>query len=152
MKLKILKFESYLKTIKNSVGSKIFRTCYVTDGRKKFDVYKNGEVSCAFFVSGILLLFKLIDRPHATVKTTIEKMNQKGWKRRRNSRPKPGDIIIWEKMLHGNNKMHQHIGFYINNNKAVSNCFKKRTPKMHHYKYGGKRKIVTAYYWPSFNN
>ena len=45
-----LVFDTYVAVINNSVGSKLFQTYYVSAGKKKVDVMRGGELSCAFFV------------------------------------------------------------------------------------------------------
>lgn len=154
MKLKKLEFESYLKIIKNSVGANVWRNYYVLEGNKKIDVYNDGQYSCAFFVSSILALFKLIDAPHAIVKTTKKALTKKGWRTRNNLKPKPGDILIWELIDHNDNDFHEHIGFYLGNKKAISNHPTKRVPVSHNYERDNitnkKRAITAIYYWPKF--
>jgi len=148
MKLKKLKFESYIKIIKNSVGAKVWRNFYVSDGKRKFDLYENGNLSCAFFVSSILMWFELIDASHATVDSTVKAMVKKGWKKRRTARPRLGDVIVWEKIKYDNGDWHKHIGFYMGNSKAISHRDNKRVPIVHDYKYNGKRKIIGVFFWP----
>jgi hypothetical protein len=156
MKLTILKYESYLKTIKNSVGAKIFRNTYVTDGQKKFDLYDDGRYSCAFFVTTILLMFQLIDAPYARVESAVKNMKKSGWQKRKKKKPRPGDVIIWELAEHDDHDFHEHIGFYIGSNQAISTSRKARTQVRHHCQKdaitGQPRKITAIYYWPRFNN
>lgn len=130
--------DSYLAMIKNSVGARMFKNFYCFK-KKKIDVLKNGRLSCAFYVSSILKLFNLISRPHPTVKSTIKDMQANGWEKIKT--PKVGAVLRWEKQ-----KGHEHLGFYIGNQKAVSNSSQKGVPVIHHWTYNGKRKII-AIYW-----
>ena len=50
--------DSYIAIIKNSVGSQLFRNLYAKVNGKKIDITENGKLSCAFYVSSVLLLFK----------------------------------------------------------------------------------------------
>ena len=50
---------------------------------------------------------------------------------------KPGNVLVWEEKLE-----HQHIGFYLGKDKAISNSSEKRLPIIHDYKYNNKRKII----------
>ncbi len=132
-------FDSYLAFIKNSVGSNLFRNVFAkVNGRKK-DIANNGELSCAFFTSSILCLFQLIKNVHATVGSTIKDLKKSGWQEIK--KPKIGSVLIWSK-----NNQHRHIGFYLGDNKAISNGKEKGQPIIHHWTYDGERKIE-AIYW-----
>lgn len=146
--MKLLIYESYLKMIKNSVGTKMFRNLYLEQGNRKIDVIKNGELSCAFFVSNILLMFGLISKGHVTVESTTKDMIKSGWKKASLVKAKPGDVIIWEEKTFPNDKPHFHNGFYIGNKKAVSNNYKKGVPIIHSWNYNTKRKIIAVYTYP----
>lgn len=136
--MKFLLKESYLKIIKNSLGSKIFRNLYFNINGKKTDILKNGDLSCAFFVSWILKNFELIKQTHATVNGTIKDMKKSGWHKIK--KPKVGAVLVWEEKYFKNGK-HKHIGFYIGNNKAISNSFKRKGPIIHHWTFGVKNGI-----------
>ncbi len=150
--VKLLKLENYLHSVKNSVDSKQFQILKaLVDGKEK-NLVKNGDLSCAYFVSAILLLENLIKERHATVNGTIRDMRDFGWKKI--SKPKIGCVLIWEKMEQGQNGSHEHIGFYIGEEKAVSNSSRFRVPKKHHWTFGldqnnkPKRKIISMYWHP----
>ena len=146
--MKILLFDSYLKMIKNSVGTKMFRNLYL----EKKDITKNGRLSCAFFVSNILKIWGLISEGHANVSSTIKDMLKNNWKKISKNKIKPGDVIIWEKVKDINGKLHFHNGFYIGNKKAVSNDSKKGLPIIHSWDYNGKRKIIVVYTHPKLKS
>ncbi|HZX00868.1 MAG TPA: hypothetical protein VFE87_00495 [Candidatus Paceibacterota bacterium] len=137
--MKPLIFETYISVIKNSVGSKSFRNFYVFDGRKKIDIAKNGDLSCAWFVSIVLNLFDLIDAPHLTVKRVERELKASGW--REISKPKPGAIIIWGPASSGKEMLHRHIGFYVGSNKAISNDSQKGYPAIHDWKFRKARSL-----------
>lgn len=137
-------FDTYISVIQSSVGSKMFQHLYMTVDGKKRDILRGGELSCAFFVSSILLMFALIGERHATVAGTVAAIEKYGWKKIK--RPKVGAILVWEEK-----KEHKHIGFYIGDNKAISNSPTKKVPASHHFTFGTlegvpKRKIE-AIYW-----
>ncbi len=136
-------YKTYLAAVKNSIGSKTFRNFWVVDGKKKFDAMRNGELSCAFFVSGILTMFGLIERIHGTVASTISDLEKSGWQKVR--RPRIGSILVWEKQLFGIEE-HSHIGFYIGGSRAISNNVRKGFPARHNWQFDGKRKVI-AIYW-----
>ncbi len=147
-KVTLLVKDSYLAYIKNSVGSNAFRNLYAKVGKSKKDILRDGDLSCAFFVSAMLIQFALIEKPHATVEGLERDIKKSGWKKIK--RPKIGSIIFWRKGLQKGEE-HRHVGFYIGKNKAVSNSDKKRQPANHHYtfgKVGGKAKRkMDSIYW-----
>lgn len=145
---KINLFESYLAMIKGSVGTNMFRHLYLKINGKDVDVMENGGVSCSSYMSNILYLWGLVKDSHAKTEHTIKDMEESGWYKIKS--PKIGCVIQWENAFA--KRMYPHIGFYIGNEKAISNDSNKTgTPIIHHYTYGKvngkpKRKIV-AYYW-----
>lgn len=148
-------FDTYIAVVKNSVGSKMFRNSYAKVGDKKTDIMENGNVSCAWFASSLLYLFKLIKDVHATVDGTVRDLEQSGW--RKIAEPKVGSVLVWEKMDFGNKNFHKHIGFYIGDNKAISaSSSKKGQPAIHHWTYGKKgnnpaRKIESIFHNKKLN-
>jgi hypothetical protein len=133
------KRKTLLKLIENSVGTKLFRNNYFfVDGKNK-DIVKDGKLSCAFYVSSILYLLKLIKDIHTTVKGTIKDMEESGWYKI--EKPKKGAVILYEPGKDG----HYHLGFYWSKNRAVSNVSSKKSPNSHPLNYQ-KRKILAFYY------
>lgn len=139
-------FDTYLAVIKNSLGSKLFRNFYAKVNGKRADIMRNGELSCAFHVSSILVLFQFVKGVHATVDSTVKDLQRSGWKVIK--RPKIGSVLVWEKIDFGNRDIHKHIGFYIGNNKAVSNSFKRGYPVIHSWNFGAKRKVDLMFWYP----
>lgn len=143
IKVEPLQFKSYLTVIKNSVNSNQFRNFFAkVDGVEK-DILNDGEFSCAFFASSILLLFKQIKEPHMTVVGLIKDLKESGWDEIDN--PTLGSVLVWQDKQAGDGSLHKHIGFYVGNNLAVSNGEAKKSPQFHHYTFGqegeGYRKI-----------
>lgn len=135
---KILDYQNYLKTIKTSEGSKMFRNFYVLNDGKKRDILENGKLSCARYVSSILKLFDLISETHATVNGTTKDMLKNEWKPTK--KLIPGNILIWEEKEGCDGALHQHLGFYLGTNKAISHRDEKCLPVIHHYTYGKNKK------------
>ena len=131
--------KSLFVLIKNSLGTKLFRSVYFFIDNKSKDIYKKGKLSCAFYVSTILKIIGLVKDIHATVQGLIKDMENSGWYK--TNYLKKGAIIIWDKNKAG----HLHVGFYLGNNKAVSNSSLKRTPTIHLLNYQG-RKIIDIYF------
>ncbi len=126
--------DSYLKMIENSLGTRLFQNFYIYNGKNKKDGVKDGELSCAFFVSFILNNFDLINKSHLTVKSTIGDMQESGWIKIK--KPRKGAVIVWKKKLYPDGKTHSHIGFYVGNRQAISNSQSRRTPVRHYFTFG----------------
>ena len=124
----------------------MFQRLYVLENNKKKDIFKNGQLSCAYYLSSILKIFDLISQPHATVKSTINDMRQSGWQPTK--KLKPGNVLVWEEKKFSDGTIHQHLGFYLGQDKAISHRLEKKMPVVHHFTYGQtednqpKRKII----------
>lgn len=144
-----MKLKNFLLHFQNSIGSQLFRNYFVEDK----DVLENGDLSCAYYVSSILVLHGLIDRPHFTVPGTLYSMEKAGWTQINHL--KKGCIVVWGS-VHQNGADHKHLGVYIGDQQAISNRSSLGMPGEHplHYsgldKDGNKKKApVLAYYWHS---
>jgi hypothetical protein len=135
--------ESYLAFINNSVGTKAYRTFMVKKDGRKFDILKNGDLSCAFFVSSVLYLCQRVSKPSFTVAGTVKRMMKRGAKRVPLNKLKPGDVLVWLPREEKTGS-HNHIGFYVGGNQAVSNNDKKKAVIKHDFEFNGKRKIEFA--------
>jgi len=134
--VKVILNESYIQTIKNSVGSNLFRNLFAYVNGKKKDILEDGIRSCAIHTSSLLYIFKLITDTHATVKGTVADLIKSGWTEIK--RPKKGAILVWEAQKFGGRYAHKHMGFYIGKNEAISNSSKERRPTLHHWTFGMK--------------
>ena len=137
-----------IEVIRNSNGSRMFRSYFDENG---VDVLKNGDLSCAFYVTSVLLMFDLIDRTHFRVDGTIYAMESAGWREIQHARP--GCVVIWNPIVQ-NGQSHFHIGFYIGDGQAVSNRSSQGTIGEHPFHYSGldkdhKKKKATIHklYW-----
>jgi len=147
---KILIYDSYLQMIKNAVGTKMFCNLYLQSGKKKIDITENGELSCAFFVSNILLIWGLISKGHATIKSTRKDMEKNNWKEIPLAKIKPGDVVVWEEKKTRNNRICSHIGFYIGKEEAISHSDGVKAISLHHWTYNNQRNIVAVYRYNKF--
>lgn len=141
-----LYFDSYLQLIHNSLGSNMFRNLYVhTSERGDFDALDDGNNSCAFYVSSILVLFKKLGDIHGTIEGTLKDLQASGWVEV--ARPQPGDVLVWEARKFDNDaKKHKHIGFSIGNGQAVSMSWSEKVPIEHGENFGpDKRKIIQIF-------
>lgn len=148
MKTKVKQFDTYLATIKNSIGSQIFKNLYFEVENEKKDITEDGWLSCAFYVSSILYLSKYIKNIHATVSGTITDLEDSGWKQV--DEPEMGSILIWVKK-NGANR-HRHIGFYVGNKEAISNDSNLKYPIKHNWKYNDNRELEMILWNPKIKN
>ncbi|MBI2278550.1 MAG: hypothetical protein HYU81_00595 [Candidatus Brennerbacteria bacterium] len=146
--VRLIFLDSYLTAIKNSVGANIFKTLWAEVDGQTEDILEGGKLSCASFVSGILAWFGLIKERHATVAGTVRDMQASGWEVI--PEPRPGCVLHWEKMKE--NGEHEHLGFYLGHDAAVSNSRTARTPIEHHWTYDGGRRVVAIYWHPRLNS
>ncbi len=150
MSTKLLVFKTYIQNINKSVDSQIFQNLYAeVDGQEK-DILNGGELSCAYFVSHMLLMFGLIKEGHATVTGTVRDLLDSGWEEI--SDPREGAVLVWEASVEAEDgSVHDHIGVYVDEDQAISNSTTKKTPQKHFWTFAkdgeeGYRK-VTGIYW-----
>lgn len=148
-KVSLVIFNTYLAMIKNSVEARIFRNAYFKIHGKKEDVLRDGDLSCAYFVSIILLIFKLIGDAHTTVIGTEKDMVEFGWQKIK--KPKIGSVLIWQSKIGESGEPHRHIGFYIGNEQAISNSDKTKSPQIHNWQYDSKRSVEAIYWHKKLN-
>jgi hypothetical protein len=112
---------SYLAAVHDSVGSRMFRHLYALDEQgKRSDILQDGRLGCAYYVAFILYHFQLVKQPHATVASTVKDMEESGWTIV--EAPEIGDVLLWEPSVeHVEDESHEHLGFYVGNERAVSN-------------------------------
>jgi hypothetical protein len=134
--------ETYIRAIRNSIGTKMFRSFYLSSDSKTFDATRDGELSCAFYVSSLLVIFQLIERIHGTIGATVIDLEASGWSKV--EQPTPGSVIVWE-AVQNDKDSNEHIGFYIGNNKAVSNSSTKHKVVMHSWTYDDARQVKAIY-------
>ena len=145
-----MKLENFLLSFRNSIGSQIFRSYLDKNGN---DVLKDGDLSCAYYISSMLLLHGLIDKPHFTVQGTLKAMKEAGWQNIKT--PKIGSIVVWGS-VHQNGADHKHLGLYIGEQQAISNRSSLGMPGEHPLHYSGldkdgmkKKAPVLEVYWHS---
>ncbi|HSX35305.1 MAG TPA: hypothetical protein VLH84_00020 [Patescibacteria group bacterium] len=131
-----------MQLIRNSVGTNTYRNFYVrTEGQGEFDSLRDGVDSCAFFVSAVLVLFRKLEGVHGTVARTVQDLERSGWVEV--SEPTPGDVLVWEAGPPSSENPKEHIGFYIDEGKAISNSSTKRTPIEHDIHFGDENRKIT---------
>ncbi len=142
---------TYLAMIRGSVQSRAYQHLYASVDGVPQDIVKGGAYACAFFVCHILLWFSLIQEPHSTVQGTLRDLRASGWEE--TSAPEPGDVIMWE-VAQEAGEPHEHIGFFLGDDRAISNSTSQACPLEHHLTYGAHedgspaRDIVAFYTHP----
>lgn len=132
--IEILKYETLVRSIENSVDTKLFNSLMVRykDSGTIADILNDGEYSCAFFVSSLLTLFEAIEKPHATVanlkKTIVEDPK---WSEVERALAKPGDVVFYEKTVFDNGSAHEHVGFVVDTDSAVSTDYRQKNVARH---------------------
>jgi hypothetical protein len=148
-----MKKENFLLSVRNSIGSQLFRSYLDKEGS---DVLKDGDLSCAYYMSSIMLLHGLIDRVHFTVPGTIEAMESNGWYKIQTL--KVGCVVVWGS-VHQNGADHKHLGVYVGEGQAISNRSSLGMPGEHALHYSGldkdgtkkKAPILNMYWHSAFN-
>ena len=138
--------DSYLALIKNSIGANFWRNFYIKEKGKKKDVLEEGTLSCAFFVSTVLVIFELVNKVHFTVVGTLKEMEDSGWYKIK--KPKLGSVLVWEEKFDQN----KHVGFFMGDNSAISNRSSLHKPGRHHFTFGQKKdgqpvRKIEKIYW-----
>lgn len=138
--------DNFLNSIKASVGSNLFRNLYVKNKQtgEDIDVLDDGELSCAYFVSVIAYMHGLIDSPHATVSTTLKKLEESGWTK--TSEPSVGAVIHWPER-----NGHEHVGFVVSQTESVNNDYEVRTPQLRGLTMKDGREPVGYYVHPEIS-
>jgi hypothetical protein len=135
-----LYFKSYMQVIRNSIGTNLFRNLYVhTDEKGDFDALGDGDNSCAFFVSAILVIFKKLHGIHGTVESTIKDLRESGWVAV--EKPEQGDVVVWEAQQFKDG-LRKHIGFSLGNGRSVSTSWSKKTPIEHDEHFGEDNRAI----------
>lgn len=120
--------------IENSIGSRLFSSLFVTfeDGGDTADILNDGELSCAFFVSSLLTLAGVMEKPCATVKKLTELItNDPLWVRVEEADATVGDVVIYKKVIFEDETEHAHIGLALNEDEVVSTSYEKKEVVRH---------------------
>jgi len=141
-KLKPFLRDNLLAMVRGSIGSPAYRNMYFGIGGKKIDVLRDGDLSCAVFVTSILKLFSLADGIHTTVAGAQADLKKSGWHKA--AKPKIGSIIVWgPRYFKKSGESHKHIGFYVGKGIAISNISKKKSPGATRSDYRSIEEILT---------
>ncbi|MBI2674456.1 MAG: hypothetical protein HYX22_01840 [Candidatus Yanofskybacteria bacterium] len=161
--MRLLFRKNYLTQIENAAKGEnhMFRNFYVEKESKVGDTLKNGGVSCGVMVSHIIYSFnpllevlgkkQWLRGIHLTVASTEKDLLESGWYEI--DELKPGAVVVWEKKDGSKGEPHNHIGFYVGGDMAVSNDSRGTGfPHKHHYTYNNTRKIEKIYWHDALND
>jgi hypothetical protein len=147
--VKILRKKSYLAMVVNAARGEnhMFRNLWASVDGEVRDINKDGALSCGFFASALLYLNKFIGDMHAGVTGLERDLAASGWTQATELRE--GAVLVWEPRTGGDGTPHLHAGFYIGNDRAVSNGSNTtHMPEEHHATYDGTRKIERIWWHP----
>ncbi|MEX2090564.1 MAG: hypothetical protein WD989_00300 [Candidatus Paceibacterota bacterium] len=155
--MKLLFKKNYLTQIENVAKGEnhLFRNFYVEKGGEIIDSLEDGRNSCAVMVSQVIYSFNSLLEflgkkhwlkfIHLTVASTEKDMKEGGWYEIKEL--KPGAVLIWEKKDGRDGEPHNHIGFFVSDEEAISNSSRGTGfPWKHHITYNGTRKIEKIYW------
>lgn len=148
--VQLLRTKSYLAMVANAARGEnhLFRNLWASVDGEVRDINKNGALACGFFTSAVLYLNKLIGDMHAGVAGLERDLAASGWQQTAELRE--GAVIVWESRPGADGTMHAHAGFYIGNDRAVSNGSNSTLmPEEHHVTYDGVRAIARIWWHPS---
>jgi hypothetical protein len=86
----------------------------------------DGEYSCAFFVSSLLALAGYLPKPNTTVVGLRARLKESSFTEIPADSIEPGDVIFWEKIVFPDGSANEHVGFALDNTRAVSTSYKKK--------------------------
>lgn len=130
----IKQLPTLLYRIEASCGSTQFRRLYAEVDGTEVDILRDGQVSCAVFVSALLVMAELLPKMCATVSGLERQLQANGWQQV--DTVSPGAVIIWEASAQASGEEHLHAGFALSAEEAVSHSDKGRVPEKHHYTFG----------------
>lgn len=139
-------FDNYLAVIKNSVGSTMFRNWYCEVDGVRQEVMRDGNFSCALYVTSILKMFGLVAEIQITVHRAIAELERDGWQKI--AAPRLGAVIVWDakpsnKDMEWHSSLAKHIGFCLDETMAVSHLGETQKPTQHSLTY----RPILGYYW-----
>ena len=147
MSVEVNTYKTYLAMIENSAGTRMFRNVYASVDGEEQEILRDGELACAYFVSGVLRMFDLCNEMHVTVRRLLRDMESSGWIQRKD--PPPGAVVYWKERTYDDGEQHEHIGFLVGDEEAVSTDYRKCEVVRHPLtELNGKREVKAVYWHP----
>lgn len=136
--VEILKKESLVKALENSVGSRLFNSLLVrfSDSEQVKDILNDGELSCAYFVSSLLVMHGLLGETHTTVANLRQVLTENPkWQEVPLESVEAGDVVFYKKRTFADGSGNAHVGFAVGKTDAVSTDYKKKAVSQHKLDY-----------------
>mgnify|MGYP001584286886 CR=1 FL=1 len=136
--MEILKKESYVRAIENSVGSRLFNSLLVRfgDSQEVKDILNDGELSCAYFVSSLLVMHDALRQTHTTVANLKKALSENPkWSEVPLENVEAGDVVFYKKRTFADGSGNAHVGFVLNKDEAVSTDYQKKAVSKHKLDY-----------------
>jgi len=155
-KIVIDQLATLLARINDSEGARMWRHTYATCDGERVDLTKDGTVSCAVYVSTLLLMARKLPEMKATVVSLQQSMKEHNWIEF--DEYVPGSVLIWEEAQQFGGEPHLHAGFYLGNKIAMSHSDQDRSPCKHHVTFGVDkngspvRRVTGVYVHPDLHN
>lgn len=133
--LEIMQKETYLAMVQNSIGTQMFRSMIARKNNGEVeDILRDGDYSCAFFVSTILRICEMLrGRTRTTVRGLREYLtHSSNWEEINCQSIEPGDIIFWERVTFADGSSNEHVGIALSQQEAVSTSDSKKMVVNHH--------------------
>lgn len=121
----------YIETVMGSVNSLKYRQHHVltSDGITQ-TVFADSGVASAYHVSSILNSLQLsLGEIRLNILDILADLEVSAWERTKTL--SKGAVVVWEPYSYVSGKPRQHIGFYIGNDRAVSNISDAHIPTEH---------------------
>jgi hypothetical protein len=150
--------QTYLSRIMGSVDSNLWRSFWIEDqDGQEVDLIRNGDLSCALHISGVLLNLnprsgskaKFVSGPMTKVDQLHQDLLANGWEELKFNgveSVQSGDVIFWEELRGYNGREaggpHGHCGFYIGEEKAISVIPRTGNPQIHDYLYRDQKEYI----------
>jgi len=131
-----------MSRINGSEGTEMFRQVYALQEGETIDITQDGMLSCAVYVSGVLVMTPCLDQMAATVASLESCLKRCGWQA--TEVPSPGSVFIWAKALQADGGEHEHAGFVLDARWGMSHSDSERIPVKH--KLLSADRIVRTYY------
>jgi hypothetical protein len=139
--------------IEESIGNKIWQYFPIIRKDGRVDVINRGRLGCYLYVSMINIMTALSEtHPGTWVAQAEEQLSESGWFQVQGTPRSVTDIVIW-----GEQDGHQHIGFYMGDDMAISmhddpdDPTGPRTPRRHHLTFEGTRAVEQIWTHPALH-
>ncbi len=147
-----LRRRTLVYSAKNAAGSKIWAKSFILDSEGDVhDIYENGNLSCAYFISAILKVNDLWqDQCVANVNSLTAKLPDNGWILIPEARI--GSIIIYGESKGRRSWATKHVGIIVGEDEVISNgSSHSHTIEAHPVNYmklqDGTPRKIEGYWW-----